>query len=155
MIDVAFVLLGIALGFTILYWSFRISPASKVYCLVVYLFMSWLSFIIVTLSIWGDWWDFTSPSLGWGWSILLTNILYYPPYAVAQALLLRGFWYNMALTLAVSSLLSLNEYLILKFGTFVQYHNWSNGLTFLSYLIPFSLVWFFAILLKKHMRSMN
>lgn len=149
MIDVLFIILGIALGFTCLYWSFRISPLSIIYCLMVYLFASWLSFIIVILSIWGNWWSYTSPSLGWGWSIFLTNLFYYPPYAIAQALLLRSFFHNILLTFALSALLWFNEHLMLKIGTFVQYHNWNECLTFISYLIPLILVWFFASWLRK------
>ena len=52
MIDIAFIVLGILLGFTCFYWAWRISPAPMLFCLMVYIFMSWLSFIIVILSIW-------------------------------------------------------------------------------------------------------
>ncbi len=148
MMDVAFVVLGISLGFACCYWSYRLFPAPPIYCISVYLLMCCLAFIITTLSSWFDWWQFTSPTLGQWWSILLTNLLYYPPYAVAQAILLRNFWSNILLTLAVAGLLTLGEYLIHGFSSFVVYHHWNFGFTFLSYLVPYTLVWLFASKIK-------
>ena len=150
MIDITFIILGSLLGFIFVYWAWRISPTSLLYCITVYLFSSWLSFILVILSIWFNLWDYTSPSLTWGGSILITNILYYPPYGVALALLLRNFWKNVFLTVAFTGLLTFSEYLIVQFSNFLEYHIWNYGLTLVSYLIPFSLVSIFASWIKRN-----
>ncbi len=139
MIDIVGAILFFAATFSIFLYLFKRQPRPAHDIIVTWLFNSCYSWVVYRLALQYDWYGYVSPTLTDLGSVLVANLVVFPLVSQIYLMLLRGNWLtDLAVTVAVSSMMTGIEFMAVKYTAILVYGaRWHFGFTFLTYFLSY------------------
>lgn len=141
--DIAFTVVAIGTHVVLCAFFFWRRPLPLRKAVEVYIFTSWMAFALNEVGLAIGIWDFTSPVLGLHGTHLLYDLLNYPLKSILYVVLLGASWrFNVILTLVVTTLCTVMEWVALNYTHILVYGNWNIGYTFLITMAAYLFIWY-------------
>jgi len=141
--DITFTVVAIGFHAVLCAFFFLRKPLPLRKTLEVYIFTSWLAFALNEVGLALGTWDFPSQILGLHGTHLLYDLLNYLLKSILYVVLLGSSWrFNAILTIIVTVICTVAEWVALNYTHVLIYGKWNIGWTFFITMAAYLLIWY-------------